>query len=188
MPVVSTANDIISKQKQGLADLLAKCTYWQQIGGANYGESGAAQRIYFDGIDLDSPPETDEYGISNFQQLRPFAHVFMAEQRGLSLIQSSFNSFDASGSLFLKFEIPVDSRVAQKYAEAKRRVELDVGRICCSGDTDNPGLTELSGIDGNFEFSELHVDDIRRTPPEERAVIGDAFAVYLEILWGVQPR
>lgn len=184
---LETAAGVISEPEDLAANTLADCIPFRAlVGAAN--QSAALARIYFSAL---NPPDSgaDGYMPEELEQLRPFVMLWTEEDNGLNLdvvsVGSSWELMPTSGLIVLRLETNVGPGTP---SEEDRKIKNSIGQIVKSGDTDNPGLVELSGRGGYLAMRRIRVFGPWRCAEDEITAHGDHFAARIELEWGLRQR
>lgn len=186
---LATAAGPLAKNEDLIANTLADCAKFQDYLGVA-SKAAALAKIYFSALD---PPSGDsEYHTrAELEALRPFAILWLDEEAGLDLRFTAmgggggYEMLPAQGLCIVRLEKTVGSGTPE---EEDRAAKNEVGLICRSGDSDNPGLVERSGTPGYAALRGIRVFGPWRTPEDQVQHDGDFFAARLELEFGVGQR
>lgn len=175
--MTTAASSCITKAEERVRDMLANCTQFQTwTGTANATE--AKTRIYYDSLplatDLDASP------LAYNESLRPFALIYTSLESGFQMQEL----LGSSGAVVIRFEQDVSTATIRDYEETDRLFKNTVGKIIHSGDTDNPGLWELSITRAYTQLTRITLDSLLRTTEEEYNTYGNAQAAEITVHWG----
>ena len=184
---MDAASGPIATAKSLLRTMLANCYAFQHLDGATFSESQLLERIYLDALPPPSGTDTN-YTRDYLEELRPYAIVFMPEERGFETWYTSSGGrqgFTPRGVLKIVLfrDVPLDEQ--DDPGAADRSFENAVGSIIQSGVTNQPGLVELSGTSTYLQLGWIGLDSIQRSHPNQYPTEGDFQAAEITVRWGV---
>lgn len=181
--MTTAASSCITLAEERIRDMLANCSTFQTwVGAAN--ATAAKSSIYYDAVPRsDYMADTDP--LSWNVSIRPFAIVWTENENGFSMTESSSDYYTPSGTIKVRLEQNTPSSSATDWEEADRLFKNTLGDIIRSGDSDNPGLLELSIARTYAQISRVTLDALYRTDDDEYDTFGDAQAAEFSISWGV---
>ena len=177
--MTTAASGCITLAEERIRDMLAACTAFQTW----VGESTAAaakDHIYYDSVPQQDYTE-DSQPLAWNESIRPFALIWTGYQQGFALNEL----IGGSGLVFVRLEQSVPDTSANDWEEADRLFKNTLGSIIHSGDTSSPGLWELSITRQYTQITQIRLEALFRTSPDEYDTYGDAQAAELSIAWGV---
>jgi len=177
--MTTAAASCITKAEERIGDMLAACSAFQSW----VGESTAAaaeNHIYYDAVPMEDYVEDSQLLAYN-ESIRPFALIWTGYQQGFTINEM----IGASGVVYVRFEQSVPDAAANDWEEADRLFKNTLGQILQSGDTDSPGLWELSITRQYTQITQMRLEQLYRTNEDELATYGDAQAAEVSIAWGV---
>lgn len=141
----------LSLAKSHLRAMLAACTAFQTWTGAA-DAAAALERIHYEGLPA---PSGEERTLDEWESLRPYAVIWMAEQGGFRRDLDSWSDtgeFNASGRLMLRFEQACpDGHNEEPSSDANLQFSNSVGQII-------DGLCALVGGAGYLAFTAIGVE------------------------------
>jgi len=177
--MTTAASGCITKAEERIRDMLANCATFQTwVSAAN--ATAAKSSIYYDAPPMPRSGE-DTSVLSYNQSLRPFAVVWTGTSDGFTLNEM----IGGSGVVYVRLEQDVPGAVLTNYEEADRLFKNTIGGIIHSGDTDNPGLWELSLTRQYAQITQIQLAALYHTAEDEYDTYGNAQAAELAIRWGV---
>lgn len=117
--------------------------------------------------------------------MRPFALVW-ADVTGPLRTQSDIggNAISMiSGQMVLQLEVSVPEDLASDPAGLARTMYTHFGRII-HGDSNQPGLWQLSGLPGYLPLNEVKLLGIIRCPEKDAVELGDFVTAEITLAWG----
>lgn len=184
---MDTATGPIATAKGLLRTMLSNCYAFQTLDGVSRSSSELLERIYLDAL---PPPrgQDADYTREQLEDLRPYAIVYMPEERGFETWHTSSGGrqgFTPRGVLriILFRDVPADEQ--DDPGAADRSFENAVGSIIQSGVTNQPGLVELSGTSTYLQLGWIGLDSIERSHPNQYPTEGDFQAASITVRWGV---
>ena len=184
---MDTASGPIATAKSLLRAMLSGCYAFQNLDGVSRSASVLLDRIYLDAL---PPPrgQAADYTREQLEDLRPYAIVYMPEERGFETWHTSGGGrqgFTPRGVLRIILFRAVPEDEQDDPGSADRSFENAVGSIIQSGVTNQPGLVELSGTSTYLQLGWIGLDSIERSHPNQYPTEGDFQAATITVRWGV---
>lgn len=184
--MTATATGAIATSKHLLRESIATSTAFRTWEANNWTVAQARDRIYFDAL---PPPAANAatHSLAELNRYRPFCLIYKPADNGFRLRMAAcggHNQFVPSGVLVARFERLVPITQQRDPGEADRQFENFIGSLIRSGDTNNPGLVELSGQAGYLNITQVDEAGPFRAAEDEQPSIGDCQWYYLQFEWG----
>ena len=177
--MTTAASGCITKAEERIRDMLANCTAFQTwVGAAD--ATAAKSSIYYDTVPRGDYMD-DSDALAWHVSVRPFALIWTDYENGFAMNEL----VGGSGTLQIRFEQNTPGATQTDWEEADRLFKNTLGGIIHSGDTDSPGLWELSITRQYTQLSRVNLDALYRTAEDEYETFGDAQAAVLSVAWGV---
>lgn len=176
---MDAASGCISNARQLLADSLANCTAFRAWSGPTWSVSEASEHVYQQAL----PEEGEDF--LRLDTRRPFAVISRPMNANRFARVACPHGFVSSGTLVVELHWTPPHLDADDPGRDVRTFENFLGALISTGDTNAPGLLDLSGTYGYLNINELTVDGPYRVPADDLAVVGDCYLAYLFIEWGV---
>jgi hypothetical protein len=177
---MDAATGCISSARELLATSLANCTAFRSWSGPTWSVAEARTHVHQQAL----PEEGEDW--LQLESLRPFAVIARPNNANRFAHLASPRCFSSSGMLVVELHWSPPPLDKDDVGRNVRAFENFLGSLIRTGDSNAPGLLDLSGTYGYLNIVEVVVDGPYRVSPQEVAVVGDCYLAYLEIEWGVR--
>lgn len=168
--------------------MLRDCYWWRRLADANnaWSEAEAAAHIHYDALPPPSPGP--DHSLSELQAARPFALLWSDAAAGMRLRNSTagYCCYLPSGVIVIQIEMAVPANIAANPTAVAEDVSRKLGRIMTTGNAEQPGLMELSGLAGYLPINELQLYGYLRTDAKAARDLGDCVVAELQLNWGLE--
>lgn len=168
--------------------MLRDCYWWRRLADETvpWEQAVAESHIHFDG--LPPPSSKADHTLAELNNYRPFALMWTEQAAGLRLRNDTagYCCVKPSGIIIVQIELLVPEGIAQFPTQVCQDVSKKLGRIMQTGDSNQPGLFELSGLAGYLPLIEIQLFGYVRADAKAARDIGDVVVAELQLNWGLE--
>lgn len=172
------------KSQECLRRMLSRVHALQNWGDNTFTESQLLARIYEDAIP--DPADGSIHTLEYINSIRPFVVVGVDASNPITYKRDSMGGgggvFAPEGSLLFFIE---QNANGNSESEIDREFSALIDSMLFTGDSEEPGLLDLTGRDDSLWIKQAECTGVYRVAPEEIVSRGDAVRAYFSVRWGV---
>lgn len=169
-------------------NMLADCHWWRRVANPDspWDQATARSRIHFDGLPPADPGP--DHSLAELTALRPFALMWTEQAAGFRLRNDTagYCCAKANGVIVVQIELPVPPAMQLDPHALGTHVSRLMGLIIRTGNAEQPGLFELSGLSGYLPLNEIQLYGYVRSDEKAKLEIGDVVWAELQLSWGLE--